>query len=151
MKAFTIFSTGALVLALLTACSISQDCADGADCAPPDGQPVASTASPNTPETEAAEMNDERVQAAVADLGSRWDVSQEEIQIAYHRSVTWSDGSAGCPKPGEVYTQALMPGELLILSVDGEQANYHSANGGNFAYCDSPTPPSKIEPVNPDI
>ncbi|MBW8172271.1 hypothetical protein K0651_04305 [Ornithinimicrobium sp. Arc0846-15] len=151
MKAITRLSTGALVLAMLTGCSTGDDC-PGGDCSTPDGQTDTSSVSPTAAETEGAEMNDQpRVRAAVADLASRWDVSEEDIQIAEHRSVTWPDGSAGCPQPGQAYTQALVPGELLILSVAGKRSNYHSANGGDFAYCESPIQPSKTQPINPDI
>ncbi|MEJ7720727.1 MAG: hypothetical protein WKF58_09900 [Ilumatobacteraceae bacterium] len=39
--------------------------------------------------------------------------------------VTWRDGSLGCPKQGELYTQALVPGRRVILRAGGSELAYH--------------------------
>lgn len=84
------------------------------------------------------------VQEALADFAARLDVEQDAITVLTYAEVTWSDGSLGCPQPGMQYTQALVPGQQLILSVaDSAQsdASYHAGKNGTFKYCASPQPP----------
>lgn len=83
------------------------------------------------------------VQAAIADHAERLDVAVEDVTVEGWAEVTWSDGSIGCPEPGMMYTQALVPGYQLVLGVDGRLASYHAARDKPFAYCASPMPPSQ--------
>lgn len=82
------------------------------------------------------------VQAAVAAEAQRRGVDASAVTVAGYAEVTWSDGSLGCPQPGMMYTQALVPGHQLILEVDGELASYHSARDKPFSYCASPVAPT---------
>jgi len=79
------------------------------------------------------ELLDKMVDALVAQLG----VSRQDIMVVAAESVVWNDGSLGCPKPGEFYTQALVPGYRVILEVDGVQYNYHASEKGYFFLCGS--------------
>lgn len=81
------------------------------------------------------------VAAAIADLAARLGVAESEITVVSHRSVTWSDGSIGCPEPGMMYTQALVEGSLTILEVDGTEYSYHAADGDRPFLCENPTAP----------
>lgn len=78
------------------------------------------------------------VAAAAADAG----VELDEISIVTAEQVTWSDGAIGCPEPGMVYTQALVPGYRVILEIDGEEHHFHASEGGQFFYCDQPQAPA---------
>lgn len=82
------------------------------------------------------------VQQAVADEAARAGVRPDDVELTGYAQVTWSDGSLGCPEPGVMYTQALVPGRQLILSVDGVAASYHASLEGPFRYCPTPVPPS---------
>lgn len=82
----------------------------------------------------------EEVQAAVADLAGMQGVEADAVIIAGHRSVTWRDGSIGCAEPGGMYTQALVPGDQLILEIDGEYFSYHRGSDGPYEYCANPDP-----------
>lgn len=84
----------------------------------------------------------EDVQAAVAAEAKRAGVDASQVEIAGYADVTWTDGSIGCPQPDQMYTMALVPGHQLILSVDGQVASYHAAEGKEFAYCANPKPPA---------
>lgn len=81
------------------------------------------------------------VQAAIADFAEREGVEVEEVVAAGYADVTWPDGSLGCPQPGVMYTQALVPGHQLILQVGDTTASYHAAEGRPFAYCATPGMP----------
>lgn len=83
------------------------------------------------------------VVAAIEDYAKRRDVAVEDVTVAGFAEVTWSDGSIGCPEPGMMYTQALVPGLQLVLEVDGELASYHAADGQPFFYCANPIAPAE--------
>lgn len=87
----------------------------------------------------------EDVQTAIADEAERSSVSPEEVTIAGYADVTWPNGAIGCETEGMMYTQALVPGHLLILEVAGEYLNYHAAQGKPFAYCAQPSPPTSVD------
>ena len=66
------------------------------------------------------------------------------------RKVTWSDGSMGCPQPGMFYTQALVPGYLLVVSDDGDEVHYHTDTKRAFIRCDQAlSPRAQREQANP--
>jgi hypothetical protein len=81
------------------------------------------------------------VQAAVAAEAERTGVPVADVGLAGYADVTWPDGSIGCPQPGMLYTQALVPGHQLILRVGGQLASYHAARGSAFVFCATPSPP----------
>lgn len=83
----------------------------------------------------------DNVKAAIADLAQREGVDEGAVTAAGYLSVTWRDGSIGCPKPGMMYTQALVPGHLLVLEVDGELFSYHAGQKDTFNYCANPSLP----------
>lgn len=82
-----------------------------------------------------------RVQAAISDLARRLGVPEEDVAVAGWAEVTWPDGALGCPQPGMMYTQALVPGEQLVLRATGELFSYHAARGEEFQFCADPTAP----------
>ena len=99
--------------------------------------------------------------AILADLAGRRDVSTDEIEVVRGESVVWRDGSLGCPQPGMMYTQALVPGYQVVLRVDDETFDYHAGESGFFVLCDgglapvgSPSPQVVEEvtvPISPTI
>ena len=81
------------------------------------------------------------VRAAVDAEAHRRNVDPDAVEVVSLTEVTWSDGSIGCPRPGMVYTQALVPGRLLVLKVGDQRASYHAGGRAEFAYCPSPQSP----------
>ncbi|MCB0083491.1 MAG: hypothetical protein KDE47_21265, partial [Caldilineaceae bacterium] len=65
------------------------------------------------------------VQAAKADLAQRLGIDAAEITVVEAQSVAWRDGSLGCPEPGMMYTQVIINGTKIVLSVNGEEYHYH--------------------------
>ena len=84
---------------------------------------------------------------AKEDLAKRLGIPVEEIELVSMEEVTWRDGSLGCPKPGMAYTQALVNGTLIVLSVDLRQYRYHSGRGGTPFLCENKPDP----PLPPDL
>ncbi len=55
--------------------------------------------------------------------------------------VEWSDGSLGCPRPGMMYTQAIVPGYKLTFSDGSRTYKVHTGKGGTPAiWCDNGQP-----------
>jgi hypothetical protein len=73
--------------------------------------------------------------AALEDAARRASVDRSTITVVSAGAVTWSDGSLGCPAPGMMYTQALVPGYRIVLQAAGQTLNYHSSRAGKPTYC----------------
>lgn len=52
--------------------------------------------------------------------------------------VVWPDGGLGCAQPGEVYTQALVPGYRVEFEAAGRRHAYHANASGYFRLCLGP-------------
>ncbi|MFQ6027056.1 MAG: hypothetical protein ACE5Q6_06150 [Dehalococcoidia bacterium] len=90
----------------------------------------------------------EILETLTVDLGRRTEGNPEDISVAEGRAVTWSDGSLGCPQPGRIYTQALVEGFQVILSLQGQKYDYRVGNGGTFLLCESAGIPGIGAPGN---
>lgn len=70
---------------------------------------------------------------ARADLAKRLKVGVDEITVEKAETVTWPDGSLGLPRPGMMYTMALVPGARLELKCPQGTYFYH-VGGATAAY-----------------
>lgn len=61
-------------------------------------------------------------------------------------TVTWSDGSLGCPQPDRVYTQALVPGWRLTVGDGTREWVYHASRRGSWVLC----PVARVRPPLPE-
>lgn len=117
---------------------------------PTDPPPTDTVTQPTQPGDDMADDDQQQhspvIQAAIADLARRLGVAEAEIQLVSHRSVTWSDGSIGCPEPGMMYTQALVDGSLTILAVDGVEYSYHAGGNQDPFLCENPESPREGAP-----
>jgi hypothetical protein len=91
------------------------------------------------------EVPDSILSAAKEDLAAKLDVAAESIGVREAASVVWNDGSLGCPRPGQVYTQALEPGYRIILEHGDRQYDYRATERGYFFLCELPTLPRRPE------
>lgn len=141
----------AILLIGLTGCAIGSGESGGEDAGDlprtppkPSTALVTPSAAPSTPSTEVGGTLPDGVRerpavaAAIADLVTRENLAPDAIEIAAWTPVTWNDGSRGCPKPGMMYTQALEPGELLLLRTADNLFSYHAGADGAFTYCADP-------------
>lgn len=72
------------------------------------------------------------------DLAKRLKIDQSIIQTESEESVTWNDGSMGCPQPGMMYTQALVDGSKVVLSAKQKPYQYHAGTDGKPFLCETP-------------
>lgn len=84
------------------------------------------------------ELLDQVLDQAASQAG----VSLDELTVERAQQVTWSDGSLGCPAPGEMYTQALVDGYWVVVSAAGQTHDFHLAANGTIKLC----PPGRGRP-----
>ncbi|HET7201873.1 MAG TPA: hypothetical protein VFI92_00760 [Steroidobacteraceae bacterium] len=107
-------------------------------------------AMPAQPVVAPASVPPDLLTAALEDAAKRTGAKVADIEVTVAEAVTWPDGSMGCPQPGMMYTQALVPGYRIVLRAGKQILNYHAgARGGpNFCPADrvaSPAPGRREE------
>jgi len=95
---------------------------------------------PEEPQSQiVGEVPEATITAVKDDLAKKLDTSIDAVEVVMSRSVTWSDGSLGCARPGQAYTQALVPGYQVVLEVEGRQYDYRATERGYYVLCELPT------------
>jgi len=74
--------------------------------------------------------------AIIADLAKQEQLRPGAISLVSAEPVTWPDGALGCPRPGEIYTHAEVPGYGVVLQAAGREYGYRAAGAGYFRRCD---------------
>jgi len=72
----------------------------------------------------------------LADAAQRTGADPSAIQVVEATATTWNDGSLGCPKPGVMYTQALVDGYKVIVEANGQRLDYRVPLQGGFKVCE---------------
>jgi hypothetical protein len=85
---------------------------------------------------------DGEVPAALLDkirteLASEQGVAAGDVKVISAQAVNWPNGALGCPKPGRMYTQAIVPGYRIELEAGGKRFRYHAAQRGGYKRCDN--------------
>ncbi len=136
-------------LVLVAACAAEGPAGGEPDPTPPPSGPEAeppapSTTPPSTSPPTTPSPFDPLIEAAVADLAARLQVDEGDVRVALVEEVTWSDGSLGCPEPGKLYTQALVPGVRIVLGYADILYDYHQGGNSRPFLCEEP-----VEPLAP--
>jgi hypothetical protein len=87
-----------------------------------------------------------RANFAIGELARHLGIPRERIEVVSDEDVDWSDGSMGCPDPSLNYTQAIVPGYLVVLAVDDTTYRYHGAHGQDPFRCDRIAQPPSFDP-----
>ena len=133
---------------MVAALAIAAGCAasPGDDGASGDGEPSTSAVLSRSfeavpqPSASSEGIPSDLLDRVIADAASGSGVDPSDVDVVTAEAVTWSDGSLGCPEPGMMYTQALVPGYRVVLEIDGEQLHFHSGSSGEFSLCENPLP-----------
>jgi len=72
-----------------------------------------------------------------AELAGERGVSAADVKVVSAQAVNWPNGALGCPKPGRMYTQAIVPGYRIELEAGGKRFTYHAATRGGYKRCDN--------------
>jgi len=79
--------------------------------------------------------NETLVARVLEDAAGRSGLPADQLEVLSFESVTWSDGSLGCPSPGMAYTQALVPGYRVRVRAGTAVLDYHATARGHFIVC----------------
>ena len=132
----------AIAVSSVAGCAASPGASGGST----DAQPTSSETPTRTfeavPESSASAdaIPPDMLERVVADAADGAGVEPADVEVLIAEAVTWNDGSLGCPEPGMMYTQALVPGYRVVLDVDGDRLYFHSDSSGEFHFCDNPVP-----------
>jgi len=70
------------------------------------------------------------VQSAMKELAGRLNLAERTIELVGSvEEITWSDSSLGCPEPGKMYSQVLIPGYKFQLRGGGKIYQVHAGKG----------------------
>ena len=138
----------ALVLSKLAGLTPSVQAPDASDSARVPGSPgrgsestsFASIPTPNSEATVKSSTPSQQpapVRAAVASYAKALDLPIDAISVLSAESVTWPDGSLGCPEPGMQYIQVLTEGFRVQLEARGRRAEYHTDRGSQVLRCET--------------
>ncbi len=80
---------------------------------------------------EAAVAVDAARQAAITHLG----VTPDQLQVSQIEAQQWPDSSLGCPQPGQLYSQIITPGFLVMITSGPHQLEYHTDMRSRVVLC----------------
>jgi len=98
------------------------------------------TISPTQPALVVGEVPDDLLNSVIDDLAHRTGIDRQSIEVVGAQAVVWNDGSLGCAKPGEMYTQAPVDGYRVILRADSKNYDYRLSDTGFFFLCEQTLP-----------
>jgi hypothetical protein len=78
------------------------------------------------------------LEAIIEDLMGQENLRREDVEVERAESAVWPDGALGCPKPGEMYTHAQVPGYWVVLRVGGKRYDYRASVAGHYRLCGNP-------------
>jgi hypothetical protein len=86
--------------------------------------------------------------ALLEDAARRVGVPMTQLRVVLMQAVVWRDGAIGCPQPGRLYPQVLVPGHRVrIAAIDGasDGLDYHVSARGGWLFC----PAGQAQPALP--
>ncbi len=66
------------------------------------------------------------VDAALVDAASHLGVPRDQLRLESVQPQQWPDSSLGCPQPGEMYSQIVTPGFLIVITSGASRLEYHT-------------------------
>jgi hypothetical protein len=110
--------------------------------APGVSAPTAGASFPQRGSVDVSDLQASMLAAALDDAARRTGVARADLRVVSAEAVTWPDGAIGCPQPGMMYTQALVPGYRVVLQAGAERLHYHAGRDGQPRFC----PAGNVQP-----
>jgi hypothetical protein len=88
--------------------------------------------------------------AVLRDVSRRSQISIKELEIVESTPRTWNNGCLGLSQPGEVCTQALVPGWKVVVSDGKQEWVYHTNSNGRLLRIASTHPAGNSEAKLPE-
>lgn len=86
------------------------------------------------------------VQAALLDAARVTGRRGADLRVLDAAAVDWPDGSAGCPEPDVLYTQAVVPGFRIRIQAGDAVLNYHATRHSQVPLL---CPAKRVQPALP--
>lgn len=102
--------------------------------------PAIPTAAPTAAVSDPSDPQADMVRRATTDAATRAGVSAADVVVVRVTEREWSDGSLGCPAPGQMYIQVITPGYLIELEAAGRRFEYHTDRGSRVVLCQGGRP-----------
>lgn len=109
-----------------------------AACGPSSIPQVTTPVAPSTSAAVVPTVNPEAqsaVDAALKDAASHLGADAASLRVDQVEARQWNDSSLGCPQPGDLYSQIVTPGFLIVISSDTRQLEYHSDARARVVLC----------------
>ncbi len=120
----------AAIALLVVGCSAQ---GNNVDPTPSPSRPPFQTMPPLNPSGSPLTPSPAQLSAITADLAGRG--VTDSFTVVKAVSITWRDGSLGCPEPGKMYTQALVPGAQIVVAVGSTEYDYRFGSGDAPQLC----------------
>src|SRR5262245_24162730 len=78
------------------------------------------------------EVPADAVEKLRAEVATQASVKASDVKVVSAQAVNWPNGALGCPQPGMMYTQAIVPGYRVELEASGKRYVYHASTKGSF-------------------
>jgi hypothetical protein len=79
---------------------------------------------------------EQAVRLAREHLAGELAMATQEINLASLEAVEWRNTSLGCPQPGMMYAQVIVPGYRVMLEAGGQRYEYHTDRGRSVVLCE---------------
>jgi len=97
--------------------------------------PVVSPLASAVPGANVGPGEQQAVAAAVQDAAAHLGVAASELSVQQVEAREWGDSSLGCPQPGNLYSQVVTPGFVIVINSGGKQLEYHSDTRARVVLC----------------
>ena len=87
------------------------------------------------------------IKAALDDAASHTGLPAEQLKVLDVTAVTWPDGSLGCPEPGLMYPQMLVPGFRITIEAAEKRLDYHLSKRGAVVLCPQERAMAPVSPT----
>jgi len=81
-----------------------------------------------------------------AEVASEQGVSAADVKVISAEAVNWPNSALGCPKPGLMYTQAIVPGYRIKLEAGGKHFTYNASTRGSYKRCELALGVGRLKP-----
>ncbi len=92
------------------------------------------------PDPGGGEVPEDIVAKMRADLARQIGSRAGAARVVRSEAVTWADGGLGCAEPGQLYTQATVPGYRVDFEAAGRTYIYHASASGVVKLCRALSP-----------
>lgn len=122
--------------------STTQEAADAGTTTLPEREPPTMETVPESDPPVVGEVPQQILDEILVDAADRTGLTAGDLTVRRSQAMTWSDGSLGCPVPGEFYTQAIVAGYWVeLVDPDGAVLDYRVGETGSFKLCEGLTTP----------